>query len=166
MRRLCKPLLCGAVLLLASACAKDEAALVGSLGNFYDLRHEEVRARLYPSELAIEFVRETEEVPVRITVRTDEPLEAGGSYDLVERGEISGRQDGVEIPRYRTGTLRLEVYQASHLEPIRGEFEATFETGRDVASLAGRFDTALEVIERVDGYSVDVSFIDVEQFRQ
>ncbi len=157
-------LLWGAML-CTTACSKEEATLVGSLGDFYDLRHDVVRARLYRSELAIEYVRETNEVPVRVTVLTDPPL-AVGTYDLVVSGEISGRTDGVEIPRYRTGELRLLEFDANDGSRVSGEFEATFETGRDVASLAGKFDTSLMVIERVGGYDVDVEFIDVQQFRQ
>lgn len=153
------------VALLASGCTKDEASLIGSLGDFYDLRHDTVRARLYPSELAIEYVRENNEVPVRVTVLTDPPL-AVGTYDLLEVGEITGRRDGVEIPRFRTGELRLVEFDANTDSRIRGDFDATFETGNDVASLAGKFDTTLIVIDRVGGYDVDAEFIDVAQFRQ
>lgn len=163
MRRLFKTL--SLLLLLSAGCAKDEASLVGSLGDFYDLRHEVVRARLYPSELAIEFVKENNEVPVRLTVSTDPPL-APGSYDLLERGEITGRTDGVDIPRFRSGELRLEEFDPNPDSHIRGDFEATFETGKDVASLAGKFDTTLIVIDRIAGYDVDAEFIDVAQFRQ
>ena len=124
-----------------------------------------MRARLYPSELAIEFVSEADEVPVRITLLRDPPL-ATETYDLVERGEITGRADGVEIPRFITGSLTLENWEAIQDARVRGEFDATFETGKDVASLAGEFDTTLEVIDEVAGYEVDVEFIDVAQFRQ
>lgn len=153
------------MLTLTTSCARDEASLVGSLGNFYELRHDEVRARLYPSELAIEFVRENDEVPVRLTIRTDPPITAG-THDLSEVGDISGRASGVEIPRFRTGEVRLIDFQPNADTRIRGDFDATFETGRDVASLAGKFDTTLVVIDRVGGYDVDAEFIDVAQFRQ
>jgi len=168
VRRLSKTtqLLSALVLLtLLSACGRDEASLVGSLGDFYELHHQEVRARLYPTELAIEFVRENNEVPVRITVLTDPPLEVG-AFDLVERGEITGRANGVDIPRYRSGELRLTKFEPVYDSRIKGDFEATFETGKDLASLAGKFDTTLVVIEHVTGYDVDADFVDVAQFRQ
>ena len=154
-----------ALMLLGTACSKDEASLVGSLGDFYELRHEVVRARLYPSELAIEYVRENNEVPVRITVLADPPI-ATGTYDLAEVGEISGRADGVEIPRYRTGTLRIDRFEPNTDTRIQGDFDATFETGKDIASLAGKFDTTLVVIDRVAGYDVDADFVDAAQFLQ
>lgn len=167
---------------MLAGCSKDQATLIGSLGDFYSLQHEVVRARLYPneqrfdddgmvvadgkhSELAIEYVRENDEVPVRLTLLAEPTLEIG-TYDIKERGEISGRTDGVEIPRFRTGELRLIEYTGQPDSRIRGEFEATFDTGKDVASLAGEFDTTLTVIDRVPGYDVDVSFIDVQQFRE
>ena len=175
MQRLCNYALLLSILLLAG-CSKDQAVLVGSLGDFYSLQHEVVRARLYPneqrgtmsgqySELAIEYVRENNEVPVRLTLLAEPALEVG-SYDIKERGEISGRTDGVEIPRFRIGELRLIEFSPNPDTRIRGEFEATFDTGKDVASLAGEFDTTLTVIDRVPGYDVDVSFIDVQQFRE
>lgn len=153
------------LLFASTGCSRDEASLVGSLGDFYELRHDLVRARLYPSELAIEYVRENNEVPVRITILTDPMIEIG-EYDLAEVGDITGRADGVEIPRFRTGTFRLQQFDPNTESRIRGDFDATFETGKDVASLAGKFDTTLVVIDRVGGYDVDAEFIDVSQFRQ
>ena len=165
MRRLCSALILVAGFCALTGCKKDDASLVGSLGDFYDLQHQEVRARLYPSELAIEYVAENDEVPVRLTVLREPPLSTE-TYDLVERGEITGRADGVEIPRFITGNLTLRDFSPDPDARVRGEFEATFETGKDVASLAGDFDTTLEVIDAVSGYGVDVEFIDVAQFRR
>ncbi len=144
----------------AAGCSKDEASLVGSLGDFYRLDHDSIRARLYPSELAIEFVRENDEVPVRVTVRRDEQIVIG-NYDLTQVGDITGRSDGVDIPRFRSGNLQLEAYDGANDSRIAGEFEASFDTGKDLAGVSGIFDTTLVVIERVDGYEVDASFPDL-----
>lgn len=157
-------LLIAAVMLLTAGCARDEAALAGSLGDFYDLRHDTVRARLYASELAIEYVRETNEVPVRVTILREAGIEVG-EIDIAEQGDVTGRSDGVDIPRLRTGTLRLTQYEGLTDTRIVGDFDATFDTGADVAALSGRFDTTLTVIERVSGYDVDADFPDVRQFR-
>jgi len=152
------------VAIVATACSKDEASLVGSLGDFYELRHDAVRARLYPSELAIEFVRENFEVPVRVTVSTDPELTIG-EYDLAERGDVTGRSDGVDIPRFRGGTLELRRYDGLADTRISGDFNATFETGKDVASLAGQFDTTLVVLDAVEGYDGGGEYPDVRQFK-
>lgn len=152
------------VLVLASSCSKEEASLVGSLGDFYELRHDAVRARLYESELAIEFVRENFEVPVRVTVSTTPKLEPG-EYDLAERGDVTGRSDGVDIPRFRTGALRLDRYEGVGDTRISGDFDATFDTGKDVASLAGLFDTTLVVIDSVEGYDGGGDYPDLRQFK-
>lgn len=149
---------------VAASCARDEASLTGSLGDFYDLRHDAVRARLYPSELAIEYVRGNNEVPVRVTVMVGSELEPG-TFDLLEEGNITGRSNDVDIPRYRGGELRLQDFEPADEARVRGEFEATFDTGKDVAGLSGKFDTALEVVDTVGGYEVDAEFPDVQQFR-
>ena len=72
-----------------SSCDEDGGSFIeGSLGDFYDLTCIDVRARLYSSELAIEYVNITQEVPVRVTVdRKISGLNGPATVDLIDFGE-------------------------------------------------------------------------------
>lgn len=145
--------------LAVSACSSDDGGLQGSLKDFYNLDFESVRARLYPTELAVEYVRAGGQVPVRITLRPDgEPIKAA-SYDLVTLGDITGRSGDNDIPQFVSGTLKLDTFEAVNGARIAGEFEAQFATGEDKASLAGDFDTQLEVVAQIIGYDADLSYL-------
>lgn len=148
------------LVVMATACSADEGGLQGSLEDFYNLTFETVRARLYPTELSIEYVRAGGQVPVRVTLRQREnaPIKAA-SYDLLTLGNITGRSGDNDIPRMVSGTLKLAEFQAVNGSHISGEFKAQFATGDDKASLTGDFDATLEVIDQIIGYDVDLSYL-------
>jgi hypothetical protein len=135
-------------LFLLAGCTTDNT-LSGSLSDFYHLQFDSVRARLYSSELSIEYVsRATGAVPVRVTlrVREKEPV-AGKSFDLEKYGDVTGRlPDGTEIPRFTGGELVLDEYEPELDAPIKGSFDATFRAARDTLSLSGTFEAELEPV--------------------
>ncbi len=132
----------------AAGCTEDNS-LSGSLGDFYRLQFDLVRARLYSSELSIEYVsKSTGAVPVRVTLRVDEvELEADRTYDLDEHGDISGRlPDGMEMLPLVEGELTLEQFAPELDARVKGSFEAKLRAERDTLSLSGTFDTELEPV--------------------
>ncbi|MFO0746695.1 MAG: hypothetical protein U1F43_13640, partial [Myxococcota bacterium] len=79
---------------LAGACADQVDALDGSVSEFYPLAFSAVRARLYSSELSIEFVTASGEAVVRVTVRRAEHEPKGAeSIDLGTYGDVTGSSD-------------------------------------------------------------------------
>lgn len=153
-------LLAVVVLLVLGGCSEDEGALRGSLSDFYDLTHSSVRARLYSSELSIEYVRDNAQVPVRVSIRRSESGELStGEYNLGDVGSITGRSGDNDIPTFLKGSLTLDAFQPSNGSRIQGSFSARFATGRDEASLAGDFDTTLEVVDQIQGYDADLSYL-------
>ncbi|MFU8802643.1 MAG: hypothetical protein ACNA8W_02430 [Bradymonadaceae bacterium] len=150
------PILSLALILSVSAmagCSDDnEGRLQGSVGSVYGLSFDQVRARLYTSELAIEYHRENGEVPVRLTLRHDDEEIKPGSFDLPERGDISGRSRGVDIPRLVSGKLRLESYEPRQGATVKGEFEAVLKSGDDRLTLTGEFEAPLEIV--LHGYPI------------
>ena len=140
-----------AVSLFSMSCSDRGGSLSGSLSKFYDLSFQQTRARLYSSELAIEYVTESGDVPMRVSLDTEEGVETG-TFDLMTRGEISGRRGDERIPPLVSGTLRLRSFQARDGAEVRGSFDAKFATGDDEATVSGQFDTTLEVIESPRGY--------------
>jgi len=138
-----------AALACALAACGDGEDLSGSIDQVYSLDYQTVRARLYSSELAIEYVDARGAVPVRVTLRraAEEPS-AGGDYDLQASGDLTGRHaDGSELPRFDTGALHLDDYDASGDAFVSGSFEANFRSERDTLSIAGRFAAELEIVE-------------------
>lgn len=154
------------VLLLALAqfsCSGDEAALSGSLGDFYDISYSTIRARLYSSELSIEYVQEDLQVPVRVTLRKlTTGMLAPGAYDLTALGTISGRSRDNDIPRMVSGKIVLDAFEPVNGSEIAGSFDAVFATGNDEASLVGEFSTTLEVVDQIRGYDADLSYLDAD----
>jgi hypothetical protein len=147
-------------LLGVCACSDAGGSLSGSLGDYYDLSFDHVRARLYSSELAVEFVAADGQVPVRVSVDRASTDGGGaglaaGSYKLQDRGDITGQRGDTRIPRFISGTIELSKFDPRDGEPIEGTFEAKFETGRDESGLSGDFTTTLEVIDGPKGYGFD-----------
>ncbi|MDX9720753.1 MAG: hypothetical protein RBU37_08390 [Myxococcota bacterium] len=138
---------------LAGAC--EDSSLSGSLTDYYNTDFDRVRARLYSSELTIEYVRETGEVPVRVSLRRGDAGIGTGSHDLTTRGGVTGRSGDMDIPPFISGQLQLDDFSAKPGAAVKGEFTAKFQTGKDELSLSGSFSTKLEVVERVEGYEVD-----------
>ena len=131
---------------LLAGCA-DEGDLSGSLSDVYRLDHSIVRARLYASELSIEYARQDGSVPVRVTLRRRAQEPAPGTFDLGAAGAITGQlADGTNIPPFLGGSLTLDEFQPEQGAPVVGSFEGTFGGQRDTLALSGDFDTSLEVI--------------------
>jgi hypothetical protein len=132
--------------LALGGCDEDEGELSGSVSEFYPIGYDFVRARLYSSELSVEYVRESGEVPVRVTLRRAEIALEPGSYDLKAVGDISGRSRRHEMPRMASGTVEFTALEPAEGARVRGEFSATVQAGDNLASVKGRFDTTLEII--------------------
>lgn len=141
--------------LALSACSDAGGSLTGSLGNYYRLDFDQARARLYSSELALEYVAEDAQVPVRISLNLPEGAIKTGTYDLAEQGDITGQRGDSRIPRFISGTLDIQKFSAKEGADIEATFEATFQTGRDKSTLSGDISTQLEVIEQERGYAYD-----------
>jgi len=151
------------VIIALFSCSDDEAALKGSLGDFYDISYSTVRARLYSSELSIEYVQEDLQVPVRVSLRKlSTGVLAPGAYDLTALGTISGRSRDNDIPRMVSGKLVLDEFEPVNGSRIVGKFDAKFATGNDEASLVGEFSTILEVVDQIRGYDADLSYLDAD----
>ncbi|MBN1656626.1 MAG: hypothetical protein JXA30_22835 [Deltaproteobacteria bacterium] len=138
---------------LLYACASDNE-LSGSLEEVYRLQFDLVRARLYSSEFALEYlVSKSGVVPVRLTLnrkslnKDKKELKSGESYDLNRYGDITGRQaDGTEIFRFSSGTLHLDAFDTAQDSEVSGSFDAKFRAGDDSFTLSGDFLTELEVV--------------------
>lgn len=150
MRRL----LLTVAVVLSSGCKKLEANwLDGSLLETYDLAFDQVRARLYSSEMAVEYIFDPEgtaKVALRITVDVEGgQLEAGKSYNLANRGSIS-RSDayGSPLPDLESGTLELFEYGSENGASVEGEFDTTLSGAEDTTlQVQGGFKTTLEVVD-------------------
>ena len=136
------------------ACSDAGGSLSGSLGDYYDLSFDHTRARLYSSDLAVEFVAADGQVPVRVSLSRGDGLTTG-TYDLEQRGDVTGQRGDTRIPRFISGTVELSKFSATDGAEIEGSFEAKFATGRDESTLDGEFTTTLEVIEGPKGYGFD-----------
>ncbi len=144
-----------AMMILTSCGARRGGNLTGSLLDFYDAQYSTVRARLYSSELAIEYVREDGEVPVRVTVLRDSNLVSGQTYELPEQGNMTGRVGDTDLPELDNAEVILEDFEIVDGSRVRGSFSASFRLGMDTASLSGEFDTELEIVDKVPGYPFD-----------
>jgi hypothetical protein len=145
-RRAARILVALAVLSVLS-CGDDGGNLEGSLGEVYDLSFETVRARLYPSDLSVEYVNEHGEVVVRLTARRV-PAELGDSstVDLTEAGDITGVSGGVSIPRLREGEMSLSAYAPEDGARVSGSFSALFLAGENELDLSGDFSATIELV--------------------
>ncbi|MBI5525774.1 MAG: hypothetical protein HY897_05525 [Deltaproteobacteria bacterium] len=136
-----------AVVLSVFACAEEGGNLEGSLGEVYDLSFETVRARLYPSDLSIEYVNEHGEAVVRLTARrVPAELTDSSTFDLTEGGDITGASGGVSIPRLREGEMSLSAYAPEEGAHVRGSFSALFLAGENEFDLSGGFSATIELV--------------------
>ena len=134
---------------LFAGCADGSGTLDGSLGSVYRLGFDDVRARLYSSELAIEYASGDGAVPVRVTLRRgalpDEPT--GSSWSLVDDGDITGQlADGTYIPRFTTGRVSIGSFELREGSRIEGSFTGTFDLGRDSLGINGTFNVPLVLV--------------------
>ena len=150
MRRLSLALL---LAFSALGCADTPNSLNGSLSEVYDIHFEHVRARIYTSELAIEYVDVNGAVPVRVTLRlADTTIVPGTTYDLAQVGDITGRSDNdIEIPRFSEGKVTLDEYTRESGALVVGDFKSKYATSRDSLTLSGDFETELEIVDRTPG---------------
>ena len=136
---------------LSTAACGEETKLGGSLGQTYDLSFDHMRARLYPTELSIEYVRyvgEDSEVIVRLTVRTtDTGLDGPATVDLARFGGVSGSSEGVDIPNLVSGTLFLRSYAPEEGADVEGDFDVLLQGTRGELTLHGEFSTNLDVVQ-------------------
>jgi len=146
--------------LALTACSDAGGSLSGSLDNYYRLDFEQARARLYSSELALEFVASDGQVPVRVSLHHPDGVFKTGTYDLVKHGDITGQRGDSRIPRFLSGTLEIERFSARDGDEIEASFEATFQTGRDKSTLSGEILTHLEVVDAPRGYGDDAGGAD------
>lgn len=129
---------------LLGACETDGNGLKGSLSTFHDLSFSTVRARLYSSELAVEYVRENQEVALRVSLRRSElEPERGVDADLATQGDVTGATAGTPLPALTAGTLRLTRFSAEEGATVRGHFSARFQAGLTEVGLSGDFDVPL-----------------------
>lgn len=135
-------------------CESGRNTLGGSVGESYDLSFDTTRARLYSSELAVEYVRESGEVPVRVALDRGGGSVGTGSYSLGDRGSVVGRVEQNRLPEMRSGELILREFEARTGARVRGRFSAELESANDDSSLSlrGRFATTLEVVDENQGY--------------
>lgn len=143
------------LILLTSCTGVRGADISGSLQSFYEIEYSTIRARLYQSELAIEYVKEDGTVPVRVTIQRDQTLAPGAEYDLQTQGAITGRSKDTDMPPLNNGAVTLRDFDVAPGSRIRGDFDASFQVGDASAGLSGSFDTTLEVVEFVEGYDHD-----------
>ena len=131
-----------------SACATDEDSLDGSISAYYPLAFSDVRARLYDSELAIEYLQPDGESIVRITVRRAEKDPTGpGRIDLGEFGDITGSADGADLPDFVRGDLRLGEFAPKDRAQVSGSFDGLLASGNITLSIRGTFAARLDVVE-------------------
>lgn len=145
-----------ALLLAMTSCGVETSTLTGSLERFYKLGYTQVRARLYASELSIEYVNENGEVPVRITVLRSPRLARERVFTLPEEGRVNGRVRDTDLPEMNDGTVTLTTFTIEPGAVVTGEFGANFQVGKDTAALAGTFETTLEIIDQVPGYDLGI----------
>jgi len=118
----------------STGCAEDTPNyLEGSLTRAYQLEFSRTRARLYDSELAIEYLtgggaRDAQRVTLRITLANTN-LIRGRNYDLLDEGYI-GRSDfyGDSLPELLSGSLEMSSFRPEDGSVIAGDFEALFIT--------------------------------------
>ena len=141
------------MLLFLLACkALSPNSLDGSLTESYDLAFDDTQARLYTSELSIEYVDDPQgmaTVVLRVTLDADVEPKAGKSYDLVEHGEITQSDaTNTTLPDLDQGELDLEEYGDKAGDKVVGSFDASFVTDEgQTLQLEGRFKTELELVD-------------------
>jgi len=98
------------------------------------------------------------------TARFDALLEEDPEADIPEFVEqdvlVSGRSGDTDMPDMIQGDVLFSSFDVFEGSRIAGEFTATFQVGEDEASLTGKFDTTLEIVDMVPGYEFlwDIEF--------
>jgi len=137
------------MVVLLAGCSDGTGTLDGSLGSVYRLDFDVVRARLYSSELAIEYGTADGAVPVRVTIKRSALPETpqGDSWSLVQDGDVTGQlADGTYIPRFTTGNISIDRFEAREASNVNGSFTGTFDLGRDSLGITGTFNVPLVLV--------------------
>ena len=127
--------------------------LEGSIADSYDLDFDKTRARLFESELSIEYVdggEQGEMVALRVTLSLrDGPLSEGVVYDLKAEGSVSrGQGMGSDLPDLESGEIELDEYSGKDGSKVKGTFKALFVTSDNTRkNLRGGFSAVLEVVQ-------------------
>lgn len=140
-------------LALLSCDETGDNYIEGSLAKKLKIDFDDVRVRLYQSELSIEYIEKDgdsgEKVSLRVTLKVSAgPLVEGGSYDLKSAGTVSrGAGYGSPIPEITSGELSLDDYAGEDGSKASGEFKALFSTDdKTQYTLRGGFSAKLEVV--------------------
>ncbi len=127
--------------------------LSGSMTKSFDMDFDTTRARLYESELAVEYVADSdqgEKIAFRVTISASEVvLEPGTVYDLATDGTTSrGQGYGSPLPEIESGQFYLDAFSGEDRSPISGSFTARFlASDQTIKTLRGGFSTSLEVVQ-------------------
>ena len=139
------------VLVSLVGCTDDEENYIdGSLVKNYNITYESVRARLYSSDLSVEYMSDTIDgvAALRINLDTDGLiLAAGKTYDLAMYGSATRYNDLGSLPELVSGELTITEFSETNGAPVAGNFHALFETDDGVSlNLRGAFAVDLEVV--------------------
>ena len=129
-----------------AACDDEEAAadLHGSVSRVYPLDYQSVRARLFTSELAIQYVADREVIVSAVARLENLSIDGPTTVDLTEHGEVVGARGNTVLPPFLSGTLRLEAYSPTAGAKVSGSFDAVLEGDDRDYAVHGDFDTQLE----------------------
>lgn len=145
-----RALVAGLALLALAGCDSSGGWLSGSLSSVYDTRFVDVQARLYESELAIEYRRGDGSTPVRVTVSRRRLTLEDDITALIEQREadVSGiERDGTAILPPSEGDVELQRVDLFEGGRVKGRFGAVFPASDRELGLVGGFDTRVEVVD-------------------
>ena len=130
------------------SCDEDKDNYIdGAVKDSFNISFKGVRARLFSSELSIEYFRNETEVALRITVDVSAGLAAGKTYDLLTEGAITRDEVFGNLPELKSGTVTLDKFTEKGGSEISGSFDAIFVTDKgNEQGLFGGFLTELEVV--------------------
>ena len=133
------------MLLLLPGCGEDaeEAALDGSVARVYSLDHDDVRARLSESQLAIQYLALGESVVQVVVELESQPVTGPGTISLTEHGEVLGRRGEATLPAFVGGQLVLAAFEPAEGATVAGHFQATVSSEANEYSVRGTFSTTL-----------------------
>lgn len=141
------------VALVGVAGCEADNSLGGSVGEVYELSFQTVEARLFESEFAVEYIREDEQIPVRVIVERREGSEISqGEISLDNRGTVVGRVGPRRLPRFKSGRLQLDRFRPEQGAPVEGSFESRLQAEDSEFSIRGTFSTRLDVVDGSIGY--------------
>jgi len=71
----------------------------------------------------------------------------GDSWSLVQDGDVTGQlADGTYIPRFTTGNISIDRFEAREASNVNGSFTGTFDLGRDSLGITGTFNVPLVLV--------------------